>query len=149
MNKPKISEIQSIARLKIHDGNLDEFKRLSAKCPELVRTKDTETLQHETYFNSDETECLVFECYHDSQALLDHLKNMEETGAAIFRTCTGSGEVCRTPSLELTKALDGSPVRSLWHFSIQQTYRMEKNCRKMKWGFQRPLCSQQPSVSLH
>jgi len=111
MNKPKISEIQGIARLKIHDGKLDEFKRLSAKCMELVRTKDTGTLQYETYFNSDETECLVLERYRDSQALLDHLKNMGETGAAIFQTCTGSGEVCGTPSPELTKALEGSPVR--------------------------------------
>ena len=111
MNKPKISEIQGIARLKIHDGKLDEFKRLSAKCMELVRTKDTGTLQYETYFNSDETECLVLERYRDSQALLDHLKNMGETGAAIFQTCTASGEVCGTPSPELIKALEGSPVR--------------------------------------
>ncbi len=33
-----MSELQSIARLKIHDGKLDEFKRLAAKCADLVRT---------------------------------------------------------------------------------------------------------------
>jgi len=38
-------ELQCVARLKIHDGKLDEFKRLAAKCAELVRTKDTGTLQ--------------------------------------------------------------------------------------------------------
>ena len=49
---------------------LDEFKHLAARCVELVRTKDTGTLQYELYFNSDNTECLVFERYRDSQALL-------------------------------------------------------------------------------
>jgi hypothetical protein len=58
-----MSELQCVARLKIHDGKLDEFKRLAAKCAELVRTKDTGTLQYELYFNSDNTECLVFERY--------------------------------------------------------------------------------------
>ena len=44
-----MSELQCVARLKIHDGKLDEFKRLAAKCAELVRTKDTGTLQYQLY----------------------------------------------------------------------------------------------------
>ena len=106
-----MSELQSLARLKIHDGKLDEFKRLAAKCAELVRTKDTGTLQYESYLNSDNTECLVFERYRDSQALLDHLKNMGDTMAAIFQICSGSGEVCGTPSPELLEQLKDSPVQ--------------------------------------
>lgn len=35
-----MSELQCIARLRIHDGKLDEFKRLAAKCVEVVRTKE-------------------------------------------------------------------------------------------------------------
>jgi hypothetical protein len=42
-----MSELQCVARLKIHDGKLDEFKRLA----ELVRTKDTGTLQYELYIS--------------------------------------------------------------------------------------------------
>ena len=106
-----MSELQCLARLKIHDGKLDEFKRLAAKCAELVRTKDTGTLQYELYFNSDNTECLVFERYRDSQALLDHHKNLGDTMAAILQTCSGSGEVCGTPSPELIEQLKGSPVQ--------------------------------------
>jgi quinol monooxygenase YgiN len=106
-----MSELQSVARLKIHDGNLEEFKRLAAKCADLVRTKDTGTLQYESYFNSDYTECLVFERYRDSQALLDHLENMGDTMAAMLQTCSGSGEVCGTPSPELIEKLKGSPVQ--------------------------------------
>ena len=106
-----MSELQCVARLKIHAGKLDEFKRLAATCAELVRTKDTGTLQYELYFNSDNTECLAFERYRDSQALLDHFKNLGDTMAAVFETCSGSGEVCGTPSLELIESLKGSPVQ--------------------------------------
>ena len=86
-----MSELQCVARLKIHDGKLDEFKRLAAKCAELVRTKDTGTLQYELYFNSDNTECLVFERYRDSQALLDHHKNLGDTMAAILQLAVRKG----------------------------------------------------------
>jgi len=77
----------------------------------LVRTKDTGTLQYETYINSDNTECLVFERYSDSQALLDHFKNMGDIMAAIFQTCSGSGEVGGTPSPELIEQLKRLPVQ--------------------------------------
>ena len=42
-----MNELQSIARLKIHPGKLEEFKRLAAKCMESVRTRDTGTLQYD------------------------------------------------------------------------------------------------------
>ena len=106
-----MSELQCVARLKIHDGKLDEFMRLAAKCVELVRTKDTGTLQYQLSFNSDNTECLVFERYRDSQALLDHHKNLGDTMAAILQTCSGSGEICGTPSPELIEQLKDSPVQ--------------------------------------
>jgi quinol monooxygenase YgiN len=106
-----MSELQSVARLKIHDGKLDEFKRLAAKCAELVRTKDTGTLQYEQYINSDNTECLVIERYRDSQALMDHLNNVGDAMAAILKTCSASGEICGTPSPKLLEQLKGSPVQ--------------------------------------
>ena len=106
-----MSELQCVARLKIHDGKLDEFKRLAAKCAALVRTKDTGTLQYELYFNSDNTECLVFERYRDSQALWDHHKHLGDTMAAILQTCSGSGAICGTLSPELIEQLKDSPVQ--------------------------------------
>lgn len=106
-----MSELQCVARLRIHVGKLEEFKRLAAKCAELVRTKDTGTLQYELYMNSDNTECLVFERYRDSQSLLDHFDHLGETMAAIFETCTGSGEICGEVSAKLRKKLEGSPVQ--------------------------------------
>jgi quinol monooxygenase YgiN len=106
-----MNEIQGIARLKVLDGKLDEFKRLSAQCMEVVRTKDTGTLQYESYLNEDETECIVLERYRDSQALLDHFKNIGDLMGAMFTTCIGSGEVCGNATPELIKALEGSSGR--------------------------------------
>ena len=106
-----MSEIQGIARLKIHPGKLEEFKRLAAECMESVRTRDSGTLQYDWFFNSDYSECLVYERYRDSDALLEHNANLRETIAALFQTCSGSGEICGTPSPKLIKALERSSVR--------------------------------------
>ena len=56
-----MSELMGIARFKFHEGKLEEFKRLSAVCMEIVRAKDPGTLQYDTFFNEDETECIVLE----------------------------------------------------------------------------------------
>ncbi len=106
-----MSELLLIARLRIHEGKLDEFMPLAARCMDLVRTKDTGTLEYVQYFNSDETVCLVFERYRDSQAILDHQKNLADVLAAIGRICSVSGEVCGTPSPELTEQLKGGPFQ--------------------------------------
>ena len=67
-----------IARLKIHPGKGEEFKRLQNKCLELVRTKDTGTLQYECFFNADQPDSLVVERYRDSEALLAHFAHQAE-----------------------------------------------------------------------
>jgi quinol monooxygenase YgiN len=106
-----MGELQGIARLVIHPGKLDEFKRLAARCMELVRTMDTGTLQYEWFFSSDDSECLVFERYRNSGALLEHFVHLGKTMTALFEICSGSGMICGIPSPELLKALEGSPVR--------------------------------------
>ena len=106
-----MSELLCIARLKIHDGKLDEFKHLAARCVELERTKDTGALQYDLYFNSEKAECIIFERYRDSQALLDHRKHLGDTIGAILQTCSGTGEICGTPSPELIEHLKDSPFQ--------------------------------------
>ena len=71
-----MSELQAIVRFKFHEGKLEEYKRLAAQCMEIVRTKDTGTLQYDTYFNDDQSECIVLERYRDSEALIEHLANL-------------------------------------------------------------------------
>lgn len=48
-----MSQLQAIARLKIRDGRLEEFKQLAVKCMELVRTRDSGTLQYDWFFSGD------------------------------------------------------------------------------------------------
>jgi len=106
-----VSELLGIARFKFHEGKLEEFKRLSAQCMEIVRAKDTGTLQYEIYFNGDQSECLVLERYRDSQALIEHFANLGEIGEAILATGSVSGELLGEPSEELRAELADSPVR--------------------------------------
>jgi quinol monooxygenase YgiN len=67
-----MGELQGIVRFTFHAGKVEEFKRLSAECLEIVRAKDVGTLQYDTYFNDDESECIVLERFRDSDALILH-----------------------------------------------------------------------------
>ena len=106
-----MSELQGIARFKFHQGKVEEFKRLSAQCMEIVRAKDTGTLQYEIYFNDDQSECIVLERYRDSEALIEHLANLGDVGEAILATGSVSGEILGEPSAELRADLADGPVR--------------------------------------
>jgi quinol monooxygenase YgiN len=63
-----MSELRGIAGFKFDDGKLEEFKRLSAKCMQIVRTKNTRTLRYEIYVNDDQSECIILERYKGSEA---------------------------------------------------------------------------------
>jgi quinol monooxygenase YgiN len=105
-----VSELQGIARFKFHEGKLEEFKRLSAQCMEIVRTKDTGTLQYEVYFNHDQSECMVLERYRDSEALIEHAAHLGDLSEGILATGSVSGELLGEPSAELGATLADSPV---------------------------------------
>ena len=105
------TELQAIVRFRFQDGDVDEFKRLSAQCMEIVRTQDSGTLQYDTYFNHDESEAMVLERFRDSEALLQHGANMAHLMESIMATGTVSGELLGDPNPELRANLDGSPVR--------------------------------------
>ena len=106
-----MSELQGIARFKFHEGKLEEFKRLSAQCMEIVRTKDTGTVQYDIYFNDDQFECVVLERYRDSEALIEHTAHLGDLAEAILATGSVSGELLGDPSAELRANLAGSVVR--------------------------------------
>jgi len=111
-----VSELMGIARFKFHEGKLEEFKRLSAEAREIVRTKDTGTLQYDIYFNDDESECMVIERFRDSEALIEHGANMAEISAAVLSivSVVVHGELLGEPSEELRAKLAGSEVPVLF-----------------------------------
>jgi quinol monooxygenase YgiN len=106
-----VSELLGIARFKFHEGKLEEFKRLAAQCMEIVRTKDTGTLQYESYFSDDQSECIVLERYRDSEALVEHAAHLGDLTEAILATGSVSGELLGVPSAELRAKLADSGVR--------------------------------------
>jgi quinol monooxygenase YgiN len=105
-----VSELQGIARVKIHEGKLEEYKRLNAQCMDIARTKDTGTLQYEVYFNDDQSEAVVLERYRDSDALIEHGANQGAVREAILATGSFSGELLGEPSAELKASLADVPV---------------------------------------
>ena len=106
------SELQSIVRFKFHEGKLEEFKRLSAVCMDIVRSKDPGTLQYDTFFNEDESECIVLERFRDLDALLQHGVNIgDELMEAIVATGDCSGELLGAVPEELRADLAGGPVQ--------------------------------------
>jgi quinol monooxygenase YgiN len=105
-----VSELQGIVRFKFHEGKLEEFKRLSAQCMEIVRAKDPGTLQYDTFFNDDQSECIVLERFRDSEALIEHSANMAPLMEAIVATGSVSGELLGELSAELRAKMAGSEV---------------------------------------
>jgi len=106
-----MSELQGISRLKLHEGKLEEFKRLGEQCMEIVRTQDTGTLQFEVYFNDDESEWIVLERYRDSEALVEHAEHIGNLNEAIAATGDVSGVLLGEPSAELRANFADGPVR--------------------------------------
>jgi quinol monooxygenase YgiN len=110
-----VSELLGIARFRIHEGKLDEYKRLSAQAMEIVRTKDAGTLQYDTYFNDDQSECVVIERYRDSEAALEHAANLADVSAEVLAIVSVvHGELLGEPSAELRAKLADSEVPQLF-----------------------------------
>ena len=113
-----VSEIEGIGRFKFHKGKLEEFKRLAAQCMEIVRTKDTGTLQYDIYLNDDQSECIVIERYRDSEALMEHAAHLGDIVEAIFATGSASSALLGEPSAELRAMMVDSAVR---RFTLYQS----------------------------
>jgi quinol monooxygenase YgiN len=107
-----VSELLGIARFKFHEGKVEEFKRLSAQAMEIVRAKDSGTLQYDIYLDDDESECMVIERYRDSAALMEHFENLGDLSQAIIATVSVvHGEVLGEVSAELRANLANGPVQ--------------------------------------
>jgi quinol monooxygenase YgiN len=106
------TELQSVVRFRFHAGRLEEFKRLSAVCLDIVRAKDPGTLQYDTFFNEDESECIVLERFTDLEALLVHGQNIGDDLMAQIVACGEChGELLGDVPAEIRADLAGSPVQ--------------------------------------
>src|SRR3954452_5556496 len=102
-----MQEIKGFARVKFFPGKLAEWKRLTEQALEIVRTKDSGTLQYEIFFNADESEAIVFERYRDSDAALEHFANIGHLMAPLMATATVTGELLGTSNAQIRANLTG------------------------------------------
>ena len=110
--QPPTSELQSVVRFRFHEGQVEEFKRLSAVCMDIVRAQDSGTLQYDTFFNEDETECIVLERFTDLDSLLQHSANIgEDLMAQIVATAECHGELLGPVPEAVRADLAGGPVQ--------------------------------------
>ena len=111
----KSTELIGIGRIKIKEGQVEEYKRLARQCMEIARTRDKGTLQYEIYFNDDESEVMFFERYKDSDSLIQHAQNLGSLFNEILATVTVvHGELLGEPSAELGKNLAGGEFPHLF-----------------------------------
>lgn len=114
MTKPS-TELLGIARFKIKEGKLDEYKRLCEEAMKLVRANEPGTLQYEVYFNADESECMVIERYKDSDAAMQHAVNLAHIFEGVLSIVSViHGEVLGEASPELKANLANSDVPVLF-----------------------------------
>lgn len=106
-----MSKLQITARFKIHDGRLNEFKRLAEQCISIVKEKDQRTLQFDWFLDQHGTECVLREAYPDSDALLSHLGNIGELFGELRTLGDFSAEVYGKPSEALMNATNGLDLR--------------------------------------
>jgi quinol monooxygenase YgiN len=105
-----MGELQGIVRFTFRPGKVEDFKRLSAECLAIVRSKDDGTLQYDTYLNEDGTRAVVLERFRDEDALVRHSENMAPLMEAIMATGDVSGELLGDLSDELRAQMTGGPV---------------------------------------
>ena len=100
-----MDEIKGIARVRFHPGKVEEWKRLTEEAMEIVRTRDSGTLQYEIFLNEDESEAVVFERYRDADAAIEHFSNISHLMGPIMATASVTGEVLGTPNAKMKEQL--------------------------------------------
>ncbi|WP_322410647.1 putative quinol monooxygenase [Microbacterium invictum] len=94
------------------NGQVEELKRLSERCMQIVREKGTGTLQYDIFLSDDQSEAVVIERYRDSQAQTEHLEHIgpDLLSAVIASTATVDGWTLGNPTEEVRQQLAGTEV---------------------------------------
>jgi quinol monooxygenase YgiN len=106
-----LTELTAIARLKFHEGKLEEFKRASAEVIEIVRAKDTGTLQYDIYVNDEQTECVFLERYENLDAMIEHNAHLGDALGEMLATGSLTAELFIEPSDDIKAKFAGLPIR--------------------------------------
>jgi quinol monooxygenase YgiN len=98
---------EATARLKIREGELEQFKRQVAEIMSQTQQQDAKPLRYDWFLSDDGTECEVREAYPAANALLEQQRRLGEAKAKLFRFVTGhSMTFYGEPSPALAAALE-------------------------------------------
>jgi quinol monooxygenase YgiN len=104
----KHNQIQFRAEFSIQEGKIEEYKKLVRDMSRLVEANEPDTIGYQFYLNRDETKCIVYETYANSEAVFAHMNGIASQTILprIFNISRISKfEVYGNPSEELQKVL--------------------------------------------
>src|SRR5919206_1634595 len=68
----KHNQILFRAEFTVREGEIEEFKKLIQEMCRVVNANEPETIGYQFYLSGDETKCIVYEIYANSEAALAH-----------------------------------------------------------------------------
>lgn len=106
-----MKQIAAIARFKIKENKLSEFKKIAGEMIQAVRDNEPGALVYDWYLDELKMECIVLETYEDSKAVMAHVGNVGEKLQDLSEYGDLSLEVLGEPDEELTHLIMnmGSP----------------------------------------
>lgn len=99
-----MTKIHVIARFKIQEGKLSEFKNGADECVKVTKNEPGAEL-YDWFIDEDNLLCTVVETYKDSSATMAHVGNVNEALSKLLAISEFSGEVFGNASQELRDAL--------------------------------------------
>ncbi len=101
-------QIHFRAEFTIDEGKIEEYKKLVQDMSRVVEANEPDTINYQFYLNRDETKCIVYETYTNSEAVFAHMNGIASQTILpkIFNISRISKfEVYGNPSEELQKVL--------------------------------------------
>ena len=108
------------AEFSIEQGKIEEYKKLIKEMSKMVEANEQDTVNYQFYLNKDETKCIVYETYVNSEAALAHNDGIASRTILpkIFSLAKVSRfEVYGDPSKELEKLLGSFGAETFSQFS--------------------------------
>jgi quinol monooxygenase YgiN len=93
LRRTKMNTIHVVARFRIKDGNLAEFKRIGVLALATAYEKEPNTEQYDWFLDADQSTCVVMQRYVNFAAFVHHIENFSETRLQLLAICDLSIEV--------------------------------------------------------
>lgn len=114
---PHNNNIHIRAEVTIEEGKKEEYKKLIQDIIRAVEANEPGTINYQFYFDKSETECIIWETYANSEALLAHINGV--ASQTILPKIHGVSKIIRldvygNPTEELQKVLSGTQTFNLF-----------------------------------